>query len=57
MDVLTQEQRKKNMSAIKSKGTAIEVSLGKAMWKLGIRYRKNNNKIIGNQVFPLKSIK
>ena len=45
------------MSAIKSKGTAIEVSLGKAMWKLGIRYRKNNNKIIGKPDFSIKKHK
>ncbi|MCF7956473.1 MAG: very short patch repair endonuclease [Phycisphaerae bacterium] len=30
----------KIMSAIKSKNTRPEVILGKAMWKLGIRYRK-----------------
>lgn len=41
MDVLTPEQRRKNMRHIKSKDTEIEVILRKALWKKGIRYRKN----------------
>ncbi len=35
------EQRHKNMSAIKSKDTSIEVRLRKALWHKGYRYRKN----------------
>lgn len=41
MDVLTKEQRHKNMVAIKSQNTKIEVSLRLALWHKGIRYRKN----------------
>ncbi len=41
MDNLTRAQRHKNMQNIKSKDTAIEVLLRKALWKKGIRYRKN----------------
>ena len=41
MDVLTKEQRHKNMVAIRSKNTKIEVCLRKALWHKGIRYRKN----------------
>ena len=41
MDVLTKEQRHKNMVAIKSKDTKIEVTLRLALWHSGIRYRKN----------------
>ncbi|MCM1283159.1 MAG: very short patch repair endonuclease [Muribaculaceae bacterium] len=41
MDVLTKEQRRKNMQHIKSKDTKIEILLRKALWKKGIRYRKN----------------
>ena len=41
MDDLTPEQRKKCMSRIKSKDTSIEVILRKALWREGIRYRKN----------------
>lgn len=41
MDCMTKEQRSKNMRAIKSKDTKIEVKLRKALWHKGIRYRKN----------------
>ncbi len=41
MDRLTKAQRHKNMAAIKSKDTKIEVALRKALWHMGIRYRKN----------------
>lgn len=41
MDVLTREQRHHNMSCIRSKDTKAEVLLRKALWKKGIRYRKN----------------
>lgn len=41
MDRLTKEQRHKNMANIKSKDTKIELILRKALWKEGIRYRKN----------------
>lgn len=33
MDKLTKEQRQRNMRAVKSKGSKIELMLGKAMWK------------------------
>jgi len=35
------------MSRIKSKNTSIEVSLRKALWASGIRYRKNYSKLPG----------
>lgn len=47
MDDLTPEQRKKNMRAIRSKDTAIELALRKALWQRGIRYRKNYKGLIG----------
>ena len=47
MDVLTPEQRKKNMKRIRSKDTSIEIILRKALWANGIRYRKNYNKLPG----------
>lgn len=47
MDVLTKEQRKKNMQNIKAKDTKIEIILRKALWKKGYRYRKNYNKLPG----------
>ena len=36
-DDLTPEQRRKNMQAIRSKDTSIEIKLRKAFWEKGIR--------------------
>ena len=48
MDRLTPEQRHKNMVAIKSKETGIEVMLRKELWRRGLRgYRKNYKKLPG----------
>lgn len=41
MNKLTKEQRHKNMQAVRSKDTKIEILLRKALWHEGIRYRKN----------------
>ena len=46
-DVLTKEQRSKNMRSIRSKDTMIEVILRKALWDSGFRYRKNYTKLPG----------
>ena len=46
-DNLSPEQRKKNMQHIKSKDTKIEVKLRKALWKRGLRYRKNYSALPG----------
>ena len=46
-DDLTPEQRRKNMQAIRSKDTSIEIKLRKALWEKGIRYRKNYKAVIG----------
>lgn len=47
MDDLTPEQRRKNMQAIRSKDTSIELALRSALWHQGIRYRKNYKKLPG----------
>ena len=47
MDVLTKEQRKKNMKGIRSKDTKIEILLRKALYARGIRYRKNFTELPG----------
>lgn len=47
MDNHTAEQRHKNMQAIKSKDTSIELLLRKRLWNEGIRYRKNYNRVCG----------
>jgi DNA mismatch endonuclease (patch repair protein) len=47
MDNLTFEQRRKNMRAVRSRGTKIEIKLAKALWAEGLRYRKNCRDILG----------
>ncbi|MBQ3256808.1 MAG: very short patch repair endonuclease [Oscillospiraceae bacterium] len=47
MDNHTTEQRHKNMQAIKSKDSKIELILRKALWKRGLRYRKNVKSVFG----------
>lgn len=49
--------RSENMSRIRSKNTSIEILLGKAMWALGLRYRKNDKKIFGKPDFVFKGKK
>jgi DNA mismatch endonuclease (patch repair protein) len=41
MDNLTPEQRHRSMSHIRSNDTSVEILLRKALWREGIRYRKN----------------
>lgn len=48
MDVLSKEQRHKNMSRIRSRDTSIELILRKALWRNGIRFRKNYKKLPGS---------
>lgn len=57
MDVLTPEQRKKNMRAIKSRNTKIEELLARAMRINGLRYRRNNQEIFGNPDFTFRKFK
>ena len=46
-DVLTPEQRHKNMAAIHSASTKPELMLRKALWHLGFRYRVNAQDLPG----------
>ena len=48
MGRMTPEQRHKNMAAIRSKDTSIEVKLRKALWHHGYRYRKNYTALPGS---------
>jgi DNA mismatch endonuclease (patch repair protein) len=57
MDVLTKEQRTKNMKAIKSKNTKMEVLLAKSLWAKGIRYRKNDKTVFGKPDLTIKKHK
>jgi len=47
MDKHTPEQRRRNMQAVKNKDSKIEVSLRKALYRKGYRYRKNYSKVYG----------
>lgn len=51
-DNLTKEQREKNMKAIKSQ-SALENKVSKALWRLGIRFRKNV-KLLGKPDIAIK---
>lgn len=42
------ESRRKTMCKIRGKDTSIELNLRKALWKEGIRYRKNYKEIPGS---------
>ena len=57
MDNHTPEQRRKNMQAIKSKDTEIELVLRKALWADGYRYRKNYKKLAGKPDIVLTKYK
>lgn len=57
MDKFSPEQRRKNMQAVKSKGTKIESILGKLLWNQGFRYRKNDKTVFGKPDFVFKTKK
>ena len=57
MDVLSKDQRHRNMSNIKGKDTSIEVRLRKALWHKGYRYRKNYNHLPGKPDIVLTKYK
>lgn len=56
-DVLTKEQRLRNMKNIRGKDTRIEVILRKALWNKGYRYRKNYKKLPGSPDIALTKYK
>ena len=56
-DVLTPEQRRKNMQRIKASDTKIEVLLRKALWQKGYRYRKNYKELPGKPDIVLTKYK
>jgi DNA mismatch endonuclease (patch repair protein) len=57
MDNLTPEQRKKCMSRIRSCDTKPEIYFRKALWKWGIRYRKNVKNLFGKPDIAIKKYK
>lgn len=57
MDVLTKEQRHKNMAHIRCKDTKAELLLRKALWARGFRYRKNYKDLPGKPDIVLTKFK
>jgi DNA mismatch endonuclease Vsr len=57
MDVLTTDQRRKNMQAIRGKRTRIEEKLSKALFALGLRYNRNDKTIFGKPDIVFKRLK
>ena len=56
-DNLTKEQRRKNMSAIKSTHTKMEDKVCYALWNRGLRFRKNVNTLPGKPDIAIKKHK
>ena len=54
MDVHTQEQRSRNMKAIRSSETKMELLLSRALWSRGLRFRRNVNSVIGKPDIAIK---
>lgn len=52
MDRLTKEQRYKNMSANKGKGTKPELLFGKLLWNAGVRYLSYSLFRFSQQIVP-----
>lgn len=57
LDNLTKEQRHRNMKNIKSSDTIIELTLRKALWAKGYRYRKNYERLPGKPDIALTKYK
>jgi len=57
LDKLTKDQRRKNMKAVKNKDTQIELTLRKALWSKGLRYRKNCLDVYGKPDIVFKKEK
>ena len=58
MDRHSPEQRRRNMQSIKNRDSEIEILLRKELWRRGLRYRKNVNKVFGKPdvVFMSKKV-
>jgi len=57
MAIRTKEAVKKNMQAIRSKNTKIELIVARALWAKGYRYRRNNRKVFGSPDFTFAKYK
>ncbi len=53
----TADQIAFNMARVRSSGSKIECTLGKALWGAGIRYRKQYKRVVGKPDFVLVTLK
>lgn len=56
-DNLSKEDRRKNMQAIRSTNTKIEVKVTKELWRRGLRFRKNVKNLFGKPDIAIKKYK
>lgn len=57
MTILSKEQQRRNMQAVKSKGSKIETLLGKEMWKKAYDIKKMTSPFSENLTLHSKNIK
>ncbi|WP_145333024.1 very short patch repair endonuclease [Paenibacillus xylanexedens] len=57
VDNLSPENRKKNMSAIRSTGTKLEDKVSRELWRKGFRFRRNNTNLYGKPDISIKKYK
>ncbi|MFD0695735.1 very short patch repair endonuclease [Paenibacillus sp. GCM10027628] len=57
MDNLSESDRRKNMQNIRSTGTKMELRVLQALWKRGLRYRKNVKDLPGKPDISIKKYK
>lgn len=55
-DTLSEEQRKRNMQAIRSQ-SKLENRVSRELWKRGLRFRKNDNSLFGKPDIAIKKYK
>jgi DNA mismatch endonuclease (patch repair protein) len=56
-DSLSKEARSKHMSSIKSKKTKLEDKVSHALWKKGLRFRRNSSKLFGKPDISISKYK
>jgi len=57
VDKVSKEIRKKNMKAIHSKNTKMEIAVAKELWRRGYRFRKNVKDLPGKPDIAIKKYK
>ncbi|WP_461672593.1 very short patch repair endonuclease [Priestia megaterium] len=55
-DIMSKEQRRKNMQAIRSQ-SKLENRISRELWKRGVRFRKNDKSLFGKPDISIKKYK